>query len=144
VGQANNLRREFFKIGVDYEVVKNTLLQRALDEVGGYESVYPYLVNQSGVVFAYGDPVQPARILEKFIKVNNDRPNVKAIVIEKQVFDGARLPEVAALPTRKDIIANILGSLEAPAQGIAGTIHAVISSIVYAVDAIEKQKAQAA
>ena len=142
--QANNLRREFFKIGVDYEVIKNTLLERAMAEVGGYDSTYPYLVNQTGVVFAYGDPIQPARVLEKFVKTNNDRPTVKACVIEKQVFDGARLSEVAALPTREDLIANILSSIQAPAQGIAGTIHAVISGIVYAIDAIEKQKAQAA
>jgi large subunit ribosomal protein L10 len=144
VHQANNLRREFFKIGVDYEVIKNTLLKRALEEVGGYEDVYPYLVNQTGVVFAHGDAVQPARVLEKFVKTNNDRPTVKACVIEKQVFDGARLAEVAALPTHKDLIAGILGTIEAPAQGIVGTIHAVLSGIVYAIDAIEKQKAQAA
>lgn len=144
VEQANNLRREFFKIGVEYTVVKNTLLKRALDEVGGYEDAYPYLVNQSGVVFAHGDPVQPARVLAKFVKTNLDRPTVKACIIEKQVFDGSRLDEVAALPTRQDIIANILSSLQAPAQGIVGAINAVMADIVYAVDAIEKQKAQAA
>ena len=144
VEQANNLRQEFFKIGVDYKVVKNTLLKRALEEVGGYDGVYPYLVQQTGVVFAYDDPIQPARVLEKFIKENKDRPVVKVCVIEKQVFDGARLSEIASLPTHKDLIAGIMGTLNAPAQGIVGAIHAVISGVVYAIDAIEKQKAQAA
>jgi len=144
VEQANNLRSEFFKIGVDYKVIKNTLLKRALDEVGGYDAVYPYLVDQTGLVVAYTDPIQPARVLEKFIKDNKDKPQVKACVIEKQVFDGSKLAEVAALPTREDIIASILGSINAPIQGIVGTIHQVMAEIVYAVDAIEKKKAEAA
>jgi large subunit ribosomal protein L10 len=144
VEQANNLRREFFKISVEYRVIKNTLFQRALEEVGGYEDVYPYLVNQTGVVFTYEDPVLPARILEKFIKDNKELPKVKAVVIEKSVFDGSRLAEIAALPTHKDLLAGIVGAIAAPAQGLAGTIHAVIQGLVGTIDAIEKQKAQAA
>ena len=144
VDQANTLRSEFFKIGVDYKVVKNTLLKLALDEVGGYDEVLPYLVGQTGIVVAYEDPVQPARVLEKFVKDTKDAVQVKACVIEHQVFDGSRLAEVAALPTREDLIANIIGSLSAPVQGIVGSINAVMSNIVYALDAIEKQKAEAA
>ena len=82
--------------------------------------------------------------IEKFIKDHQQKPAVKVCVIEKQVFDGARLSEIAALPTRLDLIAAIMGSLQAPAQGIVGAIHAVISGIVYAIDAIEKKKAEAA
>ncbi len=143
VEQANNLRREFFKIGVDYKVVKNTLLKRALAEVGGYEDLYPYLVQNTGLVVSYDDPIQPARVLEKFSKANQDKPAVKACCIEHQVFDGARLAEVAALPTREDLIANIIGSIQAPAQGIVGAINAVMADLVYALDAIEKKKAAA-
>jgi large subunit ribosomal protein L10 len=144
VEQANNLRREFFKIGVDYKVIKNTLLKRALEETGGFEGVYPYLVEQTGVVFTYDDPVMPARVLEKFIKDNKEKPAVKAVVIDRSVFDGARLAEIAALPTHKDLIAGILGAINGPAQGIVGSIHAVIQGLVGTIDAIEKQKAQAA
>lgn len=144
VEQANNLRREFYKIGADYKVVKNTLLKLALAEVGGYEDLYPYLVQNTGVVFSYEDPIQPARVLDKFSKANKDMPTVKACSIEHQVFDGSRISEVAALPTREDIIANIIGSIQAPAQGIVGAINAVMADLVYAIDAIEKKKAEAA
>lgn len=144
VEQANNLRGEFFKLGVDYKVVKNTLLKLAMKEVGGYDDVYPYLVNQTGVVISHDDPIQPARVLEQFLKDNKDALQVKACIIENQVFDGARLSEVAALPTREDVIANIMSSISAPAQGIAGAIHQVMAGVVYALDAIEKQKAEAA
>lgn len=144
VDEANKLRGEFHKAGVDYRVIKNTLLKLALEQVGGYDDVYPYLVNQTGVVFAYDDPIQPARILENFNKENKDKPQVKACVVENQVFDGERLKEVAALPTREDNIASIIGSLDAPVHGIVMVLHNVASNIVYALDAIEKQKAEAA
>jgi large subunit ribosomal protein L10 len=144
VEKANQLRSEFFKAGVDYVVVKNTLLKRALEQVGGYEGMYPYLVGQTGMVCAYDDPVAPARILHKFIKDNEKMLSLKAAVLEHQVFDGARLAELAALPTRQDLIANIIGSIAAPAQGIVGAIHGVASGIVYALDAIVRQKEQAA
>lgn len=141
VGKAHQLRSEFFKAGVDYKVIKNTLFERALKDVGGYDELFPYLVGQTGVVFAYGDPVAPARLLKNFVKDNEKMLSVKACVIGKEVFDGTRLEELASLPTREEIIAGIVGSIAAPAQGIVGAIHGVMSGIVYALDAIEKQKA---
>ena len=141
VEKANQLRSEFFKAGVDYKVIKNTLFERALKDVGGYDELFPYLVGQTGVVFAYGDPVAPARLLKNFVKDNEKMLSVKACVIGKEVFDGTRLEELASLPTREEIIAGIVGSIAAPAQGIVGAIHGVMSGIVYALDAIEKQKA---
>jgi large subunit ribosomal protein L10 len=66
--------------------------------------------------------------------------SVKACVLGKEVFDGSRLEELASLPTREELIAGIIGTIAAPAQGIVGAIHGVMSGIVYAIDAIEKQK----
>lgn len=144
VEKANKLRSKFFEVGVDYIVVKNTLLKRALEQVGGYDEVFPYLVNQTAVAFAYDDPIQPARILKDFIKDNESMLNVKVCVIDKEVFDGSRLEELASLPTREDLIASIVGSIAAPAQGIVGAINGVMSGIVYAIDAIARQKEEQA
>ncbi len=144
VEKANALRSEFFKVGVEYKVIKNTLLKRALQEVGGYDEMFPYLVGMTGIVFAYDDPVTPARLLKNFVKDNENMLSVKACVLGKEVFDGSRLEELASLPTREDLIASIIGSIAAPAQGIVGAIHGVMSGIVYAIDAIEKQKQEQA
>lgn len=144
VEKANTLRSEFFKAGVDYKVIKNTLLKRALEEVGGYDEVLPHLVHQTGVVFAYDDPVQPARILKEFIKTNENMLSVKVCVLDNEVFDGSRLDELASLPTRDDLMASIIGSIAAPAQGIVGAINAVMRDLVGVIDAIEKQKQEQA
>lgn len=144
VEKANQLRSEFFKGGVDYTVIKNTLLKRAMQEVGGYDDVFPYLVNQTGVVFTYDDPIQPARTLHTFIKDNEKMLSVKVCVVENEVFDGSRLEELASMPTREDLIASIIGSIAAPAQGIVGAIHGVMRDLVYVIDAIEKKKQEQA
>ncbi|MCZ7556652.1 MAG: 50S ribosomal protein L10 [Bacteroidia bacterium] len=144
VEKANQLRSEFFKIGVDYKVIKNTLLKRAMQAVGGYDDVFPYLVNQTGVVFAYNDPIEPARALKKFVKDNEATFSVKSCVIGKDVFDGARLDDLASLPTRDELIAGIIGTIAAPASGIVGAINGVITGIVNVIDAIEKQKQEQA
>ncbi|MBR9978573.1 MAG: 50S ribosomal protein L10 [Bacteroidetes bacterium] len=140
VEKANHLRGEFFRAGVDYKVIKNTLLKRALQDVGGYDDIMPYLVGQTGVVFTYDDPIAPARLLKTFIKDNEKMLSVKACVIGEEVFDGSRLEELANLPTHEELIASIIGSIAAPSQGIVGAIHGVMSGLVYAIDAIEKQK----
>jgi len=62
-------------------------------------------------------------------------------VIDKQVFDGAKLDELSKLPSRAEIVASILGSIQAPISGIVGSINAVFRDLVGVIDAIEKKKA---
>ncbi len=144
VQQADSLRREFFKLGADYIVIKNTLLKRALEQVGGFSEVLPYLTQETGMVLAYGDSIAPARVLEKFIKDNNQKPAAKVCSLEGAVYDGSRLSEIASLPTREDLIAGIMATIDGPARGIVGAINGVAAGIVYALDAVEKKMAQAA
>ena len=62
-------------------------------------------------------------------------------VIEKQVYDGSRLAELAKLPNKKEVMASILGSLQAPIAGIPGVINAVMRDLVSVIGEIEKKKA---
>jgi len=140
VEEINDLRREFRKSRVDYTVVKNTLARKALESVGGYDTVLSRLKHPTAIAFAYDDPVAPAKIMKKF-REKNEKLVVKVCIIEKQVFEGKQLDEIAKLPTRKEIIAGVLGSIQAPMAGIAGAINAVMRDIVSIVDQIEKKKA---
>ncbi len=140
VEEINELRREFRKSKVDYQVVKNTLARKALESVGGYDTVLGRLERPTAIAFAYDDPVAPAKIMKKF-RAKNEKLVVKICIIEKQVFEGTRLDEIAKLPTRKEIISGILGSIQAPMTGVVGAINAVMRDIVNIVDQIEKKKA---
>ncbi|MDI6779218.1 MAG: 50S ribosomal protein L10 [Bacteroidota bacterium] len=140
VEEINNLRCEFYKAGVDYHVVKNTLVKKALGSVTGYDKVYDKLVGPTAIAFAYDDPIIPAKIIKKFNE-KTVRLKVKSCVIEKQVLDGTELDKIATMPTRPEMIAGILGSINAPISGVVGAINAVILDLVNVIDAIEKKKA---
>jgi large subunit ribosomal protein L10 len=140
VEQINDLRREFRKANVDYQVVKNTLARKALESVTGYDKVLDKLERPTAIAFGYDDPIAPARIIKKF-REKNEKLTLKVCVIEHQVFEGSQLDEIAKLPSRSEIIAGILGTIQAPTQGVAATITAVMRDLVSVIDAIEKKKA---
>jgi large subunit ribosomal protein L10 len=140
VEQATELRREFRKAGVEYRVVKNTLAKKALEQVTGYDRVFEKLVGPTGIAFSYDDAVAPARIIKKFSD-KFGKLKLKAAVLEKQVFDGSQLEELSKLPTRAELMAGVLGSIQAPISGIVGAIGAVARDLVNVIDAIEKKKA---
>jgi large subunit ribosomal protein L10 len=145
VAQTTNLRSEFRKAGLTFKVAKNTLIRRALDDAGRLtDQLSKALVNQTGVAFGFDDPVAPARVLNDFIAKNQDKPSLKLAYLEGTLYPGSDLKKVAALPTKKDVMAGIAGSLESPIRGIVGALGALQRDIVYLVDAIEKQKAEAA
>ena len=140
VEQVTELRREFRKSNVDYRVVKNTLARKALESVGGYDTILDRLVKPTAIAFGYDDPIAPAKIIKKF-REKNEKLTVKICVVEKEVFDGKKLDELAKLPSRKEIIAGILGSIQSPMTGVVGAINAVMRDLVSVIDAIEKKKA---
>ncbi len=140
VEQMTELRREFRKSGIEYKVVKNTLAKKALQNVSGYDKVFDKLVGPTGIAFAFDDPAAPAKIIQKF-QEKNEKFKLKVCVIEKQVYDGSRLKELASMPTRAEIVAGILGSLNSPISGVVGVLNAVVRDVVGVLDAIEKKKA---
>lgn len=140
VENITKLRSEFRKSGIEYRVVKNTLAKKALKNVSGYDAVLDKLVGPTGIAFAYTDAAAPAKIIQKF-KEKNENFTLKVCIVEKQVYDGSKLKELAALPSRPEVIASILGSLNAPISGIVGSINAVIRDVVGVLDAMEKKKA---
>jgi large subunit ribosomal protein L10 len=140
VEQATELRREFRKSGVDYRVVKNTLIRKALERVTGYDKVYEKLAGPTGIAFAFDDPVIPAKIIQKFSEKHN-KLSLKVCVLEKEVYDGKKLGELAKLPSRKEIMASVLGTIQSPLAGVPTVINAVLRDLVSVVSEIEKKKA---
>ncbi|HXG00024.1 MAG TPA: 50S ribosomal protein L10 [Bacteroidota bacterium] len=140
VEQATELRRELRKAGVQYRVVKNTLIRKALEQVSGYDKVYDRLVGPTGIAFAFDDVVAPARVIEKFSK-KHEKLSLKVAVLEKQVYDGSKLKELAQLPSKKDMMASILGSVQAPLAGVPTVINAVMRDLVSVIDQLAQKKA---
>ena len=139
VEEINELRREFRKSGIEYHVVKNTLARKALESVTGFDRVGEKLVGPTAIAFSYDDPVASAKIIKKF-REKHEKLEVKICVLENQIYDGSKLNELAKLPSRPEIVASILSSIQAPVAGVVGAIGALIRELVNVLGAIERKK----
>ena len=140
VADISEIRNQFRKDGVKYRVFKNTLFKRALEESGKFEKLADHLEGMTGFAFASTNPVAPAKIIKKYNDTSQKLP-LKACYIETQYYDGSKLAELAVLPSKGELIAGILGSLNSPASGIVGSIAAVIRNLVSVIDEVSKKKA---
>lgn len=139
VAEVSELRREFRKEKIEYRVFKNTLVKRAIDGTGKYVQLKDQFQGMVSCAFGYEDAVAPAKIIKKFIE-KNKKMEFKACCIEDTFYPGSKLEEIALLPSKTQIIAGILGSLQSPISGIVGAINAVMRDLVGVIEAIEKKK----
>jgi large subunit ribosomal protein L10 len=140
VEDISDLRNQFRNEGVRYKVFKNTLVKRALQESGKYEKIADHLTGMTGFAFASSNPIAPAKIINKYFG-DKEKMSLKACYIEGEYFDGSQLKALATLPSKNELIASILGSLDSPVAGIVGAINAVMRDLVSVVDQISQKQA---
>ena len=140
VEDISDLRNHFRNEGVRYKVFKNTLVKRALQESGKYEKIADHLTGMTGFAFASSNPIAPAKIINKYFG-DKEKMSLKACYIEGEYFDGSQLKALATLPSKNELIASILGSLDSPVAGIVGAINAVMRDLVSVVDQISQKQA---
>jgi len=144
VAQTNELRDEFFTAKVDYKVFKNTLIRKALEQSDNSISkqagkLVEHLKGPTGIIFAYDDPVTPAKILKKFYD-KNEKPKLKIALVENEAYESKKLNDLAALPTKPEIISSIIGSLHSPISGIVGTINAVMRDLSSIIEEVARKQ----
>ena len=118
------LRKELREAGVDYTVVKNTLLKRAIaeTELNGLDAV---LEGTTAIATSADDYVAAARILSKFADTHKNF-EIKNGFIDKEVIDVAKISGLAKLPSREILLANVLGAFQAPISAFARAIQAIV------------------
>ena len=139
VEEVTDLRNQFRKAGVEYAVLKNTMLTLAARDLG-IRGLEDYLKGPTAVAFGYQDPVAPAKIITEYLK-KNKKISVKCGMVDRKVVDQAGVTALAELPPREVLIAKLMGSMNAPISGFVGVLSGVLRKFVYAVEAVRKQKA---
>ncbi|MFT4604365.1 MAG: large subunit ribosomal protein L10 [Rhodothermales bacterium] len=141
VEQANDLRSAFRKSGVEFRVVKNTLLKRAMDQLGGYEELYDSLHGSTAVAFSE-EPSAPGRVLRDFLKDSKlEIPSLKAAHVDGAVYGDSALETLAELKSKDELLGDILGLLMAPMTNIIGAVQAQGSNLVGAIKEIANKEA---
>lgn len=123
VADDTKLRSDFRKNDVEYRVLKNRLVLRALSElnIGGFEG---HLEGPTAIAFAYGDPLAAAKV------VSENAKTVKAIEIKCGLMDGAYIDaetvaKLAAIPSKEVLLAQLLGLLQSPISGLARAVQQI-------------------
>jgi len=141
VGNMTELRREARKSGVYLRVLKNTLARRA---VSG--TPFEKLTDQLTGPLIYGissDPVATAKLLDQFAK-GNDKLVIRAGAMPNAVISAKEVKALASLPSRDELIARLLGAMQAPIAQFARTLNEVPSRFARTLAAVrDKQHAPA-
>ena len=124
VAEDTALRAELRENGVEYSVVKNTLLRRAADNVGLGE-LDEVLNGTTSIAISKDDPIAPMRIINKYAKQMGDRFNIKAGFMDGKVIPLEDIAALAELPSKDGLVAQLLGMMLAPITSLAIVLKAI-------------------
>jgi large subunit ribosomal protein L10 len=136
VKRMTELRRRLKRAGVDYVVIKNTLALRAVNESG---LVGERLKGPTGLVMG-ADPVAAAKVLTDFAKEFEQKPSVKGGLLEGKAIDSAQVKQLASLPSREQMLADLGAGLQSPLAAFAGALNGLLSMFAGALDALKSQR----
>ena len=139
VANDTTLRRELRAAGVDYAVVKNSLLRFAVKKAG-FEALEPVLKGMTALATSAADPVAPAKILNEYAKKSQGKYTIKAGFVDGRVVTPAEVAILADLPPRDVLISRLLGSLSSPMTSLAGVLNGNIRGLAVALGAIAEKK----
>ena len=123
VAEADAMRKKLRDANVDYTVYKNTLVKRAI--VGTkYEGLAEVLEGPSALAISYDDAIAPARVINGVIK-EYKKMAFKAGVIEGDLYDAKGVEAIATLPSREELIAKFMGSIQSPVSKAVRTFQAI-------------------
>lgn len=140
VAHVTELRAKLRAEDITFKVYKNTLAQRALDELNLSE-VAGFMDGPTAWAFSK-DPVAPAKILKSFSK-DVDAIAMQGGILEGKAVDAQMLTRLADLPAREQLLAQVVGTIAAPLRNFVGVLSAVPRNLVNVLDQVRKQKEEA-
>ncbi|MBR1616646.1 50S ribosomal protein L10 [bacterium] len=138
VEEITELRRALQAEKADLTVTKNTLCKVATKGTN-YEAIADVMQGPTAVAFGYGDEVSAAKILAKFIK-ENKKGEITGAVLEGKLLSAEEAKQLALMPSREELYAKMLGSINSPASGLVYSINGVMSALTRAVAAVRDKK----
>ena len=149
VATVSKLRDEFRKSGVEYKVVKNTLIKHAIKQHAWAKNLDKSLVGMTGVAFSYEDPSAAAKVVKAFRKdpgsPANAKLQVKAGLIDGQVLAGDAVEnQLATMPGKNELRASLLATMQAPLTQMLQILQAPSQNFAYLLKAKEDKATEGA
>ena len=142
VSKTAELKRRLRGAQASMQVVKNRVFTHVAKDLG-VTGLSGDLAGPSAMVLGK-DVVGAAKVLRDFIKENDKKPVVKSGVLQGQVLSADDVNALAALPSREQLLSQMVGTIAAPMSSLVGVLQAKVASLLYVLKAIEDKKAKAA
>jgi large subunit ribosomal protein L10 len=139
VKKVTELRSRLRKAGIEYVVVKNTLAERALEGLDLPE-VAEFFKGPTAVAFGKADPVAAAKVLVDFAKENDNKPAMKAGVVDGKAYTAKEVDRLAKLPGREQLLSELAGCLEAPMSMMLMMLQGKLQETLGLFEALREQK----
>ncbi len=142
VADDTKLRRQLREAGVEYAVVKNTLLRFAFDTTG-LKELDPHLSGSTAIAIS-SDPVAAAKILSEYSAKTRGAFGIKGGFVDGKVIDEEGVKALASLPSKEVLLAQVLGGFNAPITGFVNVLNGNIRGLAAALKAIADKKSEEA
>jgi len=135
--ELQKLRRNLEKEEVNFKVTKKTLLKIALQKSGLKNVNIDNINTPIATIFGFGDEIKPAKIIFQFAK---EHENLKIVggIFENKFIDEHMIKTLAALPTKEQLLANLVNSLSSPLYGLVNVLQGNIRRLVYVLSKINR------
>ena len=138
VAEVSALRNKCKQAGCEYKVYKNTLVRKALNDLG-FKDFDADLNGPTAVAFG-SDETNAAKVMVAAAKDYEDKITIKSAFVDNAYVDKAGVKALAALPSREELVAKMLGSINAPVTNVAGVLNNIVAGLVRVLNGIAQQK----
>ena len=138
VAEVSALRNKCKQAGCEYKVYKNTLVRKALNDLG-YKDFDGDLNGPTAVTFG-ADETSAAKLMVQAAKDYENKVVIKSAFVDNAYVDKAGVKALASMPSREELVAKMIGYMQAPNSNFAGVLNNLVAGIVRVLNGIAQQK----
>ncbi|MBE3091917.1 MAG: 50S ribosomal protein L10 [Candidatus Atribacteria bacterium] len=142
VSQISSLRNELKEKKVEFKIVKNTLIEKASKELN-VDDLTKDLIGCTAMAFCSDDGIAPAKLLKEYFKKNKIDLKIKSGLIDGRVFSPEKIIEIASLPSKDVLIAQMINGVKSPLYSLVFILQGPLRGLIYTLEAVKKQKEKA-
>ena len=139
VAEVSALRNKCREAGCEYKVYKNTLVRKAFNDLG-FKDFDSDLNGPTAIAFGQ-DETGAAKIMAAAAKEYEKKITLKSAFVDNSYVDKKGVSALATMPSKEELLAKLLGSLQAPVANLAGVLSNMLASLPRALNAVAQQKA---
>ncbi|MBP9758061.1 50S ribosomal protein L10 [Candidatus Dojkabacteria bacterium] len=140
--QSTSIKKALYGLGSKFNVVKNTLFVKALEENEFSEIPDEIKNGQKAVVFSSDQVSESAKVIKLFMENRQNKDVLKVVsgYLDQKYISADQIQEIAELPSKEVMIARVLGTMKAPISGFVNVLGGNISNMINVINAIKEQK----